>query len=220
MKFQRLLPYGFASGGWLAILAVMLLTLEVIPAKASVFFQFGRLSDTQAVVTGSGSLDGPKPLTPNLGILEFDNPFGLAPSGTDNSNVFQSATLQIGGYTIDFADTAGPSFNILGNNDPTIYFQNTSLNALGGGFSVGDSVSSGNLLLQLVAGTSFAPVGTTGDVYWGAYGTPTVVGSWEIVSAVGATPLPPALPLFAAGLGALVLLGWRRKNQTVARAAF
>ena len=29
--------------------------------------------------------------------------------------------------------------------------------------------------------------------------------------AINATPLPPALPLFATGLGGLVLLGWRRK---------
>jgi hypothetical protein len=31
-----------------------------------------------------------------------------------------------------------------------------------------------------------------------------------------ATPLPAALPLFASGLGALGLLGWRRKRKTIA----
>jgi hypothetical protein len=34
-----------------------------------------------------------------------------------------------------------------------------------------------------------------------------------------ATPLPSALPLFSAGLGALGLLGWRRKKKAVALAA-
>lgn len=34
-----------------------------------------------------------------------------------------------------------------------------------------------------------------------------------------ATPLPAALPLFVSGLGALGLLGWRRKKKTVALAA-
>src|SRR5450759_5859565 len=34
-----------------------------------------------------------------------------------------------------------------------------------------------------------------------------------------ATPLPGALPLFATGLGALGLLGWRRKRKAAAVAA-
>src|SRR5262249_42887655 len=32
-------------------------------------------------------------------------------------------------------------------------------------------------------------------------------------SAVAATPLPAALPLFATGLGAMGLIGWRRKRK-------
>jgi hypothetical protein len=38
-------------------------------------------------------------------------------------------------------------------------------------------------------------------------------------SAVAATPLPGALPLFAAGLGTLGLLGWRRKKKAARLAA-
>jgi hypothetical protein len=40
-------------------------------------------------------------------------------------------------------------------------------------------------------------------------------GSWS----VSTTPLPAALPLFASGLGALGLLGWRRKRKVAALAA-
>jgi hypothetical protein len=36
---------------------------------------------------------------------------------------------------------------------------------------------------------------------------------------VGTTPLPAALPLFASGLGALGLFGWRRKRKAVALTA-
>ena len=35
---------------------------------------------------------------------------------------------------------------------------------------------------------------------------------------VNQTPLPAALPLFATGLGALGLLGWRRKRKAQAAA--
>lgn len=38
-------------------------------------------------------------------------------------------------------------------------------------------------------------------------------------AAVSATPLPAALPLFASGLGALGLFGWRRKRKAVATLA-
>jgi hypothetical protein len=39
------------------------------------------------------------------------------------------------------------------------------------------------------------------------------------VETVTATPIPAALPLFATGLGALGLLGWRRKRKAQATAA-
>jgi hypothetical protein len=35
-------------------------------------------------------------------------------------------------------------------------------------------------------------------------------------AATPVVPLPAALPLFATGLGALGLLGWRRKNKAIA----
>jgi hypothetical protein len=38
------------------------------------------------------------------------------------------------------------------------------------------------------------------------------VGDWQVTAEV-ATPLPGALPLFATGVGALGLLGWRRKRR-------
>jgi len=39
------------------------------------------------------------------------------------------------------------------------------------------------------------------------------------IEAVGSTPLPAALPLFATGLGALGVLGWRRKRKSTAAIA-
>ena len=44
----------------------------------------------------------------------------------------------------------------------------------------------------------------------------TVVPGGEIRGFLTATPLPAALPLFASGLGALGLLGWRRKRKAQA----
>lgn len=44
-----------------------------------------------------------------------------------------------------------------------------------------------------------------------AFDEPVVIGSWEV--SIHPTSLPAALPLFASGLGALGLLGWRRKRK-------
>ena len=49
-------------------------------------------------------------------------------------------------------------------------------------------------------------------------GAATIDFTYQLV-AVSETPLPAALPLFASGLGALGLLGWRRKRKAAALAA-
>jgi hypothetical protein len=65
------------------------------------------------------------------------------------------------------------------------------------------------------------------DPDWLRIGTDIVGGTnpprfnfaFSLESDTAATPLPAALPLFAIGLGALGLLGWRRKKKTAAIAA-
>jgi len=42
--------------------------------------------------------------------------------------------------------------------------------------------------------------------------------TWGTSTGTVTTPLPAALPLFATGLGALGLLGWRRKRKAAAAA--
>ena len=52
------------------------------------------------------------------------------------------------------------------------------------------------------------------------YGTDSLgLQSPFLLTPVSETPLPAALPLFATGLGALGLLGWRRKRKAAAIAA-
>jgi hypothetical protein len=58
------------------------------------------------------------------------------------------------------------------------------------------------------------------DPYFDLSGLPDGV-TFEISNGIGnalpsATPIPAALPLFASGLGALGLLGWRRKKKAAA----
>ena len=59
------------------------------------------------------------------------------------------------------------------------------------------------------AGTLLADVSGTSSNFWGLAPDPLPA----------ATPLPAALPLFATGLGAMGLFGWRRKRKAAALAA-
>jgi hypothetical protein len=68
--------------------------------------------------------------------------------------------------------------------------------------------------VNLAGGEIFVDAdGVVGNLCCGA--PSDVVGAVQISS----TPLPAALPLFAAGLGGLGLLGWRRKRKNVAAIA-
>jgi hypothetical protein len=62
------------------------------------------------------------------------------------------------------------------------------------------------------------PFGNGGDT---TFAVQAVTGDELLtsVSTLRAVPLLGALPLFATGLGALGLLGWRRKKKTAALAA-
>jgi hypothetical protein len=62
------------------------------------------------------------------------------------------------------------------------------------------------------ASFNYGPYGNTGP---GGYGMETEFFS----PGVATTPLPAALPLFATGLGAMGLLGWRRKRKSAAARA-
>jgi hypothetical protein len=94
--------------------------------------------------------------------------------------------------------------------------------------SSGIAINQGfNILIPGVQGYGNQPIpfsfdykvdpGTYTITFVGALVSSTSVGSLDGTITAGdppsATPLPAALPLFATGLGALGLLGWRRKRK-------
>jgi hypothetical protein len=62
-------------------------------------------------------------------------------------------------------------------------------------------------------GATFASLGVTPGTYVWTWGTGA---DQSFTLEIGTTPLPAALPLFAGGLGALGLFGWRKKRKLVA----
>jgi hypothetical protein len=68
--------------------------------------------------------------------------------------------------------------------------------------------------MLLLAGGQYG-LADFGDTAAFSFGTLPPGVSWTSASGefLTSTPLPAALPLFASGLGALGLLGWRRKRK-------
>lgn len=105
------------------------------------------------------------------------------------------------------------SGTLLYNLDPNVlYFVSIGVSATTGDSilpSVGSTTQSAEAFLDPHIYTNIP--GLTLDI---SPGLDNVVGT-----AATATPLPAALPLFATGLGAFGLLGWRRKKKSTALAA-
>jgi hypothetical protein len=76
------------------------------------------------------------------------------------------------------------------------------------------SISSRDVILQFVSSSGAIIPGAVLLVGIPASNTVNAGFSPPTFAAVITTPLPAALPLFATGLGALGLLGWRRKRKT------
>jgi hypothetical protein len=95
-----------------------------------------------------------------------------------------------------------------------------SFNGMIGGTSIG-AVGPNNEFPIIPIGSYYPPNPCTGTTCQSSGllvgGDPETVGRWSV--AVTQTPLPAALPLFATGLGAMCLLGWRRKRKASAIAA-
>jgi hypothetical protein len=84
-----------------------------------------------------------------------------------------------------------------------------------GGTSI-DAVGPNNEFPIIPIGLYYPPNPCTGTTCQSSgpliVGDPDAVGTWSV--AVAQTPLPTSLPLFATGLGALGLLGWRRRHSS------
>jgi hypothetical protein len=117
------------------------------------------------------------------------------------STVGDQFTMNLPAGPVAFGFTFGPTLNV------------TLLN--------GQVSDQGAYLVQIGLGTS-ANAGPGQVAYLGLSDRPypgTDHDFQDLTLSITATPLPAALPLFAGGLGALGLLGWRRKRKAAALAA-
>ena len=191
---------------------LFLLGAAAAPACANTINIAGTFSGT-ATLTG-----GPSIFTENFSGTGLDVTFG-AFTGTEQATVDASGfpgSLVLTNGTFNWAFAQGNlAGTFSGSGTPgavAITFLITS-GFLPGDTGQGTGTESFFLITDsntaTVAGSYSGTIDTTGTLV-------DVGGRFELVAS---TPIPAALPLFATGLGALGLLGWRRKRKAIAAGA-
>ena len=187
-------------------------TLGLPAANANVIYNFGGdfgppafTATVSLNVVGGQALSGTGTIT--FGANNFDlTLITLTTDGGNGNYGGQTGFRDNHGTDIFGGDTAIP----VDGNGLIFAISNTPLwgqDALFAAWNKGDGT-----LAFLISGT----LANVFDVW-----VKTSVGSGDMAltgSELSQTPLPAALPLFAGGLGALGLLGWRRKKKAAASA--
>ena len=168
------------------------------------------------VGTGSGTLDG----------TSFTNQLVTITMTADTSNITMTMGLiENHGATTVTVSTVGT--DTLTN--PFVFVNQTFVPTAAAGFgdtvlltSIMDTFNSAFASYALLAiGPTYGPSFISGDTVATGSGTFRLSSmgdtTFTATAGVSAIPLPAALPLFATGIGALGLLGWRRKRKLSSR---
>jgi hypothetical protein len=125
---------------------------------------------------------------------------------TDVGYVTNGSALPSSPFIDGTAAVAGGVGRNVNGSTISFFFSNSSVNGI--------DVSDTSVVLMIVTdATQFDNNGSLGVAF--VHGVPTAADFFEPIPA----PLPSALPLFAGGLGAMGLFGWRRKRKAQALTA-
>jgi hypothetical protein len=209
-------PRGWRKGAILKKLiwvSLFLLGAAAAPACANTINIGGTFSGT-ATLTG-----GPTIFTESFTGTGLDVTFG-AFTGTEQATVDASGypgNLILSNGTFNWAFAQGNLIGTFSGSGPAASVAITFL--ITSGFLPGDTgQGTGTESFLLVTSSNTANVGGSYIGTIDTIGTLVDVGG-GIFGLAAPTPIPAALPLFATGLGAVGLLGWRRKRKAAAVAA-
>jgi hypothetical protein len=144
-------------------------------------------------------------------------PIGSIIPGLDMPSITSTVTLipsSVPIITVDPTLAVGPTWSPLGPSSGTCYGPGCGYT---GWVNSTYAIQNAGTYVLLFGVTNWADTAfDSGLAFSGLTVGGTPIGGEDDIAA---TPLPAALPLFATGLGALGLLGWRRKRKAAALAA-
>jgi hypothetical protein len=171
------------------------------------------------VATGSGEFD----LTGLTPSFDFEFSAGITASAPE-AGIGLSTTTDANGYTgLSGPASFGSGANAAASSSsgPPVLVVN-DYPSIGTILVVPFGYTSRTLLTSsqdIFDGTTLAMLGITPGTYTWTWGGATEADQSFTIDVISSTPLPAALPLFATGLGAMGLFGWRRKRKNTAAIA-
>jgi hypothetical protein len=195
----------------IAIPAMLFGSLLSAPAQAAFVETLDQVG-SNVVASGSGSIDLASLMLGGGGMVtaQITPAFANISSGPATLTPYSSYSGISGptsfgsGFTSVAASGSGDIVEVVGS---------ASLLDLPSGYVSGALLSN----TSAYTSTTLSLLGVTPGTYEWTWGTGATADSFTLE--IGTTPLPAALPLFATGLGAMGLFGWRRKRKTAAIAA-
>lgn len=187
------------------------LFFSCVTAFADVRLTLHRIGDTQVVLTGSGTLGSLVPAE-NQHSLLLEDPFSSRPAPLSVHSILEDSDLHAGSFFFNFANAAG---NGIGDSFSNTVYIGRDIGILPFPIIPSGEPLAGSMMLRLASGESFAPVGSTGRVFWGTT-TGNVMGvlsgSWEMVAA---SPVPEPSSLFTMVAGLLLLTCSRIRSRAI-----
>ena len=197
----------------LGLVAACALLGSTVAANASPYVVTLEEVGANVVATGSGDIvttglgsNGVANVVPQL-IPDVGAVFTGLPSSTPQAEFYTAALSGPASF-----GPGSQTFAATGTGAMVVLFDAVSEIAVPIGYS-SDTLLSDTAIYDTA---TFASLGVTPGTYVWTWGTGA---DQSFTLEIGTTPLPAALPLFATGLGALGLLGWRRKRKAAAIAA-
>jgi len=161
-------------------------------------------------------------VTAKFGSLDIALSNQFTPTNTDTLAVsLDKNNGGVPGATLESFTVLPGALGMFGNNNPPLVLNSVLMPLLTAGTAYWVTVSdvkgtdSNVWSLNSTGDMSSTAISADGGTTWFAPSGLTP-GAYQVNGAVTVTPLPAALPLFATGLGALGLLGWRKKRKNAA----
>jgi hypothetical protein len=203
--------------------AAVLLIAAIAPVRAAVVYNYSGNNYTTIVddptllgaystnerVTGSFTLANP--LAANLNLALFTAPSFIDASFSDGRSTLNLGQLQLFRISTDAAGNI-TAWSISFNSGSAIVLAGQQQEFIQTA-NFGSTVIDDALVRQCTITALSCLASSTSPPLLDLAQVTEDPGEWSV------TPLPAALPLFASGLGALGLLGWRRKRKAAALAA-